>query len=675
MAIVDEFVSILGYEIRGEANLKRFENGVRKVAGGVERLTGRIVAYSAAADKAFAASRAMVIPSAIAIFQAKQIKDAGLQMEGWANAFRVVTGSVQGANKELAFAENVADRYGANLVKITGNWVKFRAATKGTDVADSSEEIFQTFSALSSILGQTPDQLDGILLALEQMVSKGKVSAEELRGQLGERLPGAFIAAAKSLGVTTSELDDMLKSGEVVAGDLLPKLAKQLQEDYQINLGDRIDTDIATFQRLENSLFRLRVAIARSGLVEFLADLAQGLTSLANRLADASPMVQKLVAIMITLVAASAPLLWMFGAIAKSISVIMSAALAIRTLAGSVGILAAVSGGTGMIKFLSIFRKNKGLIKAIRLIAAGFGLLTAPITATIAALAALGLGLEDLYVYLQGGESVIGSFIDWFQSANFSQIGESIGGGITEGIQNFQSKLDVFIQQTVRDIVNLLTDPEFYKAGLQIGLSILTGIVSIASALAKAVFDLVAGIFFGIVDKIAGFDVREAGGAFARRVLTGLADGWEGMKARAIGVFFSLVTWLSEIPMFQAGVDMITGLFDGLRSIGSRIKAWFADLLPEWAKNFVVSDQIDAQAADNLTNNLSRVSGRPGFNAGQISNTSNRSSQAVTQTVNIDQHVQQPTNAPGQLAKASAQALKNMANVNRAQLQIEAVAP
>lgn len=64
------------------------------------------------------------------------------------------------------------------------------------------------------------------------MISKGKVQAEELRGQLGERLPGAFNLAAKAMGFTTAQLDDMLKKGQVTAEDMLPKLAAVLKDEF-----------------------------------------------------------------------------------------------------------------------------------------------------------------------------------------------------------------------------------------------------------------------------------------------------------------------------------------------------------------------------------------------------------------------------------------------------------
>ena len=78
-------------------------------------------------------------------------------------------------------------------------------------------------------MGLSADDTRGALRALEQIVSKGTVSAEELRGQLGERLPGAFQIASRAMGVTTQELGEMLQRGEVLVEDLLPKLAKELR--------------------------------------------------------------------------------------------------------------------------------------------------------------------------------------------------------------------------------------------------------------------------------------------------------------------------------------------------------------------------------------------------------------------------------------------------------------
>ena len=57
--------------------------------------------------------------------------------------------------------------------------------------------------------------------ATSQVFSKGKVSAEELRQQLGERLPGAFTLFADSMNLTPAELDKALEQGKVTLDDFM----------------------------------------------------------------------------------------------------------------------------------------------------------------------------------------------------------------------------------------------------------------------------------------------------------------------------------------------------------------------------------------------------------------------------------------------------------------------
>ncbi|MFQ8888365.1 MAG: tape measure protein, partial [Bilophila wadsworthia] len=103
---------------------------------------------------------------------------------------------------------------------------------KGSALQKDLNGIFEGVSQAGAALSLSTEQMDGVFLALGQMISKGKVQAEELRGQLGERLPGAFNLAARAMGVTTAQLDDMLKKGQVTAEDMLPKLAAVLKDEF-----------------------------------------------------------------------------------------------------------------------------------------------------------------------------------------------------------------------------------------------------------------------------------------------------------------------------------------------------------------------------------------------------------------------------------------------------------
>ena len=98
------------------------------------------------------------------------------------------------------FLRQIAQDYGADLLVVTNRFIKFRAATQQAGLtAKETQAIFGTMTKAAGVLGLKTDELRGIYLALEQMISKGKITTEELRRQLGERLPGAMDIMAKSI--------------------------------------------------------------------------------------------------------------------------------------------------------------------------------------------------------------------------------------------------------------------------------------------------------------------------------------------------------------------------------------------------------------------------------------------------------------------------------------------
>jgi tape measure domain-containing protein len=139
--------------------------------------------------------------------------------------------------------------------------------------------VFEALSKASAVMGLSASQTEGALLALQQMVSKGTVSSEELRGQLGERLPGSFQIAARAMGVTTAELGKMLEQGQVLSEDFLPKFSKQLELELggaAEKAADRLD---AATNRLANAWEKLKTQVGDSGVSQGMAKAAQALTN------------------------------------------------------------------------------------------------------------------------------------------------------------------------------------------------------------------------------------------------------------------------------------------------------------------------------------------------------------------------------------------------------------
>lgn len=211
----------------------------------------------------------------------RSIANAGIQMERIQRGLTVAAGSSEAAAAEFRFVEQTAQALGLQLESTAEAYTSLAAASRGTNLqGGETREIFTAVAQASRALGLSADQTQGAFRAIEQIISKGNVQAEELRGQLGERLPGAFQIAARAIGVTTEELNNMLERGEVVADEFLPRFADQLQKEFGESATQAANDAQAAFNRLSTAIFNLKVAIAESGVLDAMAQFAGGLAAI-----------------------------------------------------------------------------------------------------------------------------------------------------------------------------------------------------------------------------------------------------------------------------------------------------------------------------------------------------------------------------------------------------------
>lgn len=153
-----------------------------------------------------------------------------------------------------AFLSRLTESYGAELISTTNRYIKFFAAAKQSKTSlQETQKIFESVTKVSATLGLKTDELTGVYLALEQMMSKGTVTTEELRRQLGERIPGAVAIMAKAVGVSTSKLSQMMKMGQVMSAEVLPKFAEELEKSFGVENITRVDT-------MQTSVTRMKLA-------------------------------------------------------------------------------------------------------------------------------------------------------------------------------------------------------------------------------------------------------------------------------------------------------------------------------------------------------------------------------------------------------------------------------
>lgn len=133
------------------------------------------------------------------------------------------------ANSQIDLLRKISLDSGVAVGALEQEFIKFSASMNSANIPlKTSNELFAAVTKAGASLGLTADDMAGSLNALAQMASKGVVSMEELRQQLGDRLPGAMGLAAKGLGITEAELVKLVESGDLAARDLFPALTQAL---------------------------------------------------------------------------------------------------------------------------------------------------------------------------------------------------------------------------------------------------------------------------------------------------------------------------------------------------------------------------------------------------------------------------------------------------------------
>lgn len=175
--------------------------------------------------------------------------------------------------QQIEFLRKSSQDSGVAFSGLSQEFVKFSAAMKSANIPLSqSNELFRAVTAASASLGLGAEATAGTLNALGQIASKGTVSLEELRAQLGDRLPGALGLTAKGLGITEAQLIKLVESGGLAARDFFGPFAKSLKE-----LQGETEGLVPTFERLKGALQGVAAGAGDAGGVTVLTRALQAL--------------------------------------------------------------------------------------------------------------------------------------------------------------------------------------------------------------------------------------------------------------------------------------------------------------------------------------------------------------------------------------------------------------
>lgn len=226
----------------------------------------------------------------VAVLGAKQLYDVNVSFQTMEASITSVTNSSQELSHSMKFITDTADYLGIAVTAVGEGFAKFLGSLQGTSMsALDAEKVFYNMSKAGRVLHLSTADLDGIFRALSQIMSKGSLQAEELRGQLGDRLVGAFSMMAKAAGLTTAELGKLMKQGKI-SGQTLTEDIKKFSDEYGKLADKGLEKAIrgiqAEFSRLSNAFSYAGKALGEAGLLDAFSILSRDVSNFLNALRE-----------------------------------------------------------------------------------------------------------------------------------------------------------------------------------------------------------------------------------------------------------------------------------------------------------------------------------------------------------------------------------------------------
>lgn len=487
------------------------------------------------------------------------------------------------------------------------------------------EKFMQALSNVFIHNGGDITQAKSALLAFSQMASKGVVSMQELKLQLGNALPGALQVAAKGMGVTQKKLIEMVESGEVSADQMIDAFIKVgNSKEYLDAATDSVDTLAGRWQqfkeavqtklgnafkdnsdKLKSAMDKLQPTVEKlvdkfvddlPGALNKLDDFINKLKDLKDKYDNLDPRVKKFAKRLAEIAIVAGPIAVIVGGIATVVGTLSGVLGAIATPVGGyvLAVLGAAAATYGLYKwFKHLYETSPGFKKFVD------GVKNA---------------IKSMGPYFKEEWQKV---VDAFNDAK-KQIKDALGDN-EEALRAFKAIFQGIIWSIAGGIAVVI--------GLVIGLAV--GIIRILASIIKGVGEFVAGfiqLFNGIIEFWEGVFTGNW-----KKMGKGLEDEWKGLWKIVKGVWdMTIGAIISGVEGFiDAIVKWFEHLYDKLvghsiiPDLVNAIKGWW-DKLTKWTSGMVSGlkdiwnrfkgdlESLKKSASDKISSLIDTIKGIPG---------------------------------------------------------------
>ena len=225
----------------------------------VPQLPGSGVVRELGEEFGFAAKQVLLFGTAykaLAFLQSfpGQVGEAVGALQSFRNTLKTVTPSASEFDKSSKFILSLVDQYNVPLQAARDGFAKLYASMKPAGFSGAEiRGLFEGVSMGAATFGMSADKVDRVMYAFAQMASKGQVMSEELKGQLGDVLPGALSLFAKAADMSVQEFGQAMEDG-AFKGEAMRQLLINVGATMKEEFGKGAVGAAVTYQGVMNRL-------------------------------------------------------------------------------------------------------------------------------------------------------------------------------------------------------------------------------------------------------------------------------------------------------------------------------------------------------------------------------------------------------------------------------------
>ena len=270
--------------------LERELNGLNDTADRTSRSAGGVQNFT----KSLVGMAASYVGIMEVVSGLKAVIETAKQLDSLSQKLEYATGSAEAAAIKYKELQETANSLGLEQISLANGYAQLAAATRQIGLSSAeTEATFYGVATAAAGMSLTADEANGVFLAMSQIAAKGKVSMEELRQQLGERLTPAMGIAAQSMGITVAELDKLVSSGNLASKDFLPKFGAALTEAFSEQAAKNVETMTGKLNGATNNFTDLKSKLADGfvgdGISAGIEQLSEGIDLISNALDNIDP--------------------------------------------------------------------------------------------------------------------------------------------------------------------------------------------------------------------------------------------------------------------------------------------------------------------------------------------------------------------------------------------------